>query len=196
MSRARDMANLGAQAGSGLDASDITTGTLGAVTLGSSVVFPAGKVVGHTAVQHDQSSTQVLQSGAPSELDTDLRLTYTAKSSSNKLLFQVYAWFCSPSSDSLSWAYVYNVTDSSIVNSPSSNGSRKTVHWSKRVKSYDPNDFNDMNFMVYADAPSGAKTYTIYYGTEGKEDQFFVSTLTSSSGVTAPITFSLTEIQQ
>jgi hypothetical protein len=29
MSRARDMANLGAQAGSGLDASDITTGTLG-----------------------------------------------------------------------------------------------------------------------------------------------------------------------
>ena len=29
MSRARDMANLGAQAGSGLDASDLTTGTLG-----------------------------------------------------------------------------------------------------------------------------------------------------------------------
>ena len=29
MSRARDMANLGSQAGSGLDASDITTGTLG-----------------------------------------------------------------------------------------------------------------------------------------------------------------------
>ena len=36
MSRARDMANLGAQAGSGLDASDITSGTLG-----SSVVVPA-----------------------------------------------------------------------------------------------------------------------------------------------------------
>ena len=29
MSRARDMANLGAQAGSGFDASDLTTGTLG-----------------------------------------------------------------------------------------------------------------------------------------------------------------------
>ena len=28
MSRARDMANLGAQAGSGFDASDLTTGTL------------------------------------------------------------------------------------------------------------------------------------------------------------------------
>ena len=55
MSRARDMANLGAQAGSGLDANDITTGTLGNTvqdnitrlgtvttgTLGSSVVVPA-----------------------------------------------------------------------------------------------------------------------------------------------------------
>ena len=40
MTRARDIANLGTQAGSGLDASDITTGTMGAVTLGSTVVFP------------------------------------------------------------------------------------------------------------------------------------------------------------
>ena len=53
MTRARDMANLGSQAGSGLDASDITTGTLGntvqdnvtrlgtvtAGTLGSGIVF-------------------------------------------------------------------------------------------------------------------------------------------------------------
>ena len=55
MSRARDMANLGAQAGSGLDASDITTGTLGAVTLGSSVVFPAGHVLG---VYYKESDAQ------------------------------------------------------------------------------------------------------------------------------------------
>jgi len=44
MTRARDIANLGTQAGSGLDASDITTGTMGAVTLGSTVVFPSGHV--------------------------------------------------------------------------------------------------------------------------------------------------------
>lgn len=44
MTRARDIANLGSQAGSGLDASDITTGTMGAVTLGSTVVFPSGHV--------------------------------------------------------------------------------------------------------------------------------------------------------
>ena len=60
MSRARDMANLGAQAGSGFDASDLTTGTLGNTvqdnitrlgtvttgtfegTIGSSATFPAG----------------------------------------------------------------------------------------------------------------------------------------------------------
>ena len=45
MTRSRDIANLGTQAGSGLDASDITTGTMGAVTLGSTVVFPSGKIV-------------------------------------------------------------------------------------------------------------------------------------------------------
>ena len=39
MSRARDMANLGAQAGSGFDASDLTTGTLG------TSVFPAGHII-------------------------------------------------------------------------------------------------------------------------------------------------------
>ena len=61
MTRARDMANLGSQAGSGLDASDITTGVLPfgvtggsglthlasnpTVTLGSNATFPAGHVI-------------------------------------------------------------------------------------------------------------------------------------------------------
>ena len=64
MSRARDLANLGTQAGSGLDASDITTGVLPVgvtggsgltalasnptVTLGSNATFPAGHVVNTT----------------------------------------------------------------------------------------------------------------------------------------------------
>ena len=60
MTRARDMANLGSQAGSGLDASDITTGTLGntvqdnvtrlgTVTVGNlsntAIVYPAGHIL-------------------------------------------------------------------------------------------------------------------------------------------------------
>jgi len=164
------------------------------IQLGSNATFPAGSVVGHTAIQMQQT-TQVTKSGSPSELDTDLRLTYTA-SSSNKLLFQVYAWFCSPNSNGLSFSYIYNVTDSTIVNSPTADGSRKAVHWAKRVKGHDNNDFNDMNYMVFADAPSGQKIYTMYYGTENKFDQFYESSLSTTSGVNAPVTFSLLEIQQ
>ena len=134
------------------------TGSIGSGTFNGIIgtaTFPAGSVVGHTAVQMQQT-TQVTKSGTTlTELDTDLRLTYTAKSSSNKLLFQVYAWFCSPNSNHLSWSYIYNVTDSAIVNSPPSSGSRKTVHWAKRVTPNDANDYNDMNYLVFADAPSG-----------------------------------------
>ena len=168
-------------------------GGSGSLNWGSGV--PAGTVVGHTGIQHTES-TQLTKSGALSELDTDLRLTYTAKSSSNKLLFQVYAWFCSPNSVNLSWSYIYNVTDSAVVELPPANGSRQRVHWAKRVSDDDVNDFNTMNYMVYANPPSGEKTYTIYYGTENKLDQFYVSTLSNSAGVVAPITFSITEIQQ
>ena len=53
-----------------------------------------------------------------------------------------------------------------------------------------------MNYMVFADAPSGEKIYTIYYGTEGKSDEFYESSLSTVNGVNAPITFSLLEIQQ
>jgi len=221
MSRARDLANLGDQAGSGFDASDLTTGTLGntvqdnitrlgTVTSGTlshgttlqgyvdssntGVTFPAGTVVGHTAIQR-ASGSQITKSGSLTELDQNLRLTYTAKSSSNKLLFQVYAWFCSPNSTHLSWSYVSEITDG-IVNQPAASGSRSRFHWAKRVSPDDANDFNTMNYMVYADAPSGAKTYTIYYGTEGKSDEFYVSSLSTYSGVSTPITFSILEIQQ
>ena len=158
-----------------LGGSTLASKSGGVLSLDNGVTFPAGKIVGHTAIQHNQSSTQVLMSGSPAELDTDLRLTYTAKSSSNKLLFNVYAWFCSPGSSHLSYSYIYNVTDSAIVNPPPTNGSRLQVHWAKRTTPSDANDFDDMNYMVYADAPSGAKTYTIYYGTEGKQDQFCIT---------------------
>ena len=75
MSRARDMANLGAQAGSGLDASDITTGTLGntvqdnitrlgTVTTGtlkntihSDATFPAGTIINTYYSQYVNNAT-------------------------------------------------------------------------------------------------------------------------------------------
>ena len=75
MSRARDNANLGAQAGSGLDASDITSGVLpvgvtggsgltalGTVALGNlsntAIVYPAGHVI--QTVQGDLTDTSTI----------------------------------------------------------------------------------------------------------------------------------------
>ena len=165
-----------------------------AVTLHSDVTFPAGHVVGHKTITVTQT-TQVTSSGSFSELDTDLRLTYTAKSSSNKLLFYVYAWFCSQNSSNLAWAYIYNITDSGVFNAPPASGSRYGVHWAKRTTPADNNDYDTINFQVYGDAPSGEKTYTIHHGTEGVTHEFYRSTL-DSSGVTAPITFTVFEIQQ
>tara|TARA_R100000329_G_C7527422_1_gene186011 strand:+ start:73 stop:672 length:600 start_codon:yes stop_codon:yes gene_type:complete len=85
MSRARDMANLGAQAGSGLDASDITTGTLGAVTLGTSVVFPTGAVVGYVKNQ----TTPSIQSATQSYVDiTGSSITYTPTTGASFVVYE------------------------------------------------------------------------------------------------------------
>jgi hypothetical protein len=76
VSRARDMANLGSQAGSGLDASDITTGTLGntvqdnitrlgVVTNGTSATFPfdgstdAGRIIQVKGISSRESNALV-----------------------------------------------------------------------------------------------------------------------------------------
>jgi len=157
---------------------------------------PTGTVVGHTAIQFHEATT-LQSSGSLSELDTDVRLTYTAKSTSNKLLFQVSAFFVSPNSTQLSWSTIYNVTDSAYVGQPVAAGSRQRVHWGKRTSNYDANDHDMMNYLVYANAPSGAKTYTIYHGTSGKTDHFYMgSVLNDPVAATAPIVWSITEIQQ
>ncbi len=157
---------------------------------------PAGTVVGHTAIQFHEAST-LTSSGALHELDADVRLTYTAKSTSNKLLFQVSAFFVSPNSTNLSWSTIYNVTDSAYVGQPVAAGSRQRVHWGKRTSNYDANDHDMMNYLVYANAPSGAKTYTIYHGTSSKTDHFYMgSVLNDPVAATAPIVWSITEIQQ
>ena len=39
-----------------------------------------------------------------------------------------------------------------------------------------------------------ARTYTIYWRTEGVTNQFLSSTLSSSAGVTAPMMFKITEV--
>ena len=104
MTRARDMANLGSQAGSGLDASDITTGTLGNTvqdnitrlgtvttgtmnnTIGSSATFPAGHIIQvKAAANFDTNISGGYTDGGLNDFEgvsqTDITLDRTANTS-------------------------------------------------------------------------------------------------------------------
>ena len=106
MSRARDMANLGAQAGSGFDASDLTTGTLGNTvqdnitrlgtvttgtmnnTIGSSATFPGPPSSGTFSAGHIlqvRAGTSTSNASGTGVVDA-VSHTITMSSASNKLL--------------------------------------------------------------------------------------------------------------
>ena len=164
-------------------------------SIGITGSLPAGYIVGSVSVCVTQA-TQVTSSGAISELDTDLRLTYTVKSTSNILIFEFYAWICSPNSDNIMWSNFYNVTDTAVPNYPPASGDRKRTHFAQRVSKVDANDFNKVHYLVIDDAPpSGEKVYTIHFGTEGSAVEFYSSTLSTGTGVVAPATFTIKEVQ-
>jgi len=164
-------------------------------SIGITGSLPAGYIVGGVSVCVTQA-TQVTSSGAISELDTDLRLTYTVKSTSNILIFEFYAWICSPDSDNIMWSNFYNVTDTAVPNYPPVSGDRKRTHFAQRVSKVDANDFNKVHYLVIDDAPpSGEKVYTIHFGTEGSAVEFYSSTLSTGTGVVAPATFTIKEVQ-
>ena len=101
MSRARDMANLGAQAGSGLDASDITTGTLGNTvqdnitrlgtvttgtmnnTIGSSATFPAGMIIKKSLIVYGETGGSPISTTSETYTDTGIGGSFTVKNSSS-----------------------------------------------------------------------------------------------------------------
>ena len=122
MTRARDIANLGTQAGSGLDASDITTGTMGAVTLGDSVVFPAGHVVqtvyGSSTAVTSTTSTSSTTINA-SHLTKDIQITagntvkWTFNFAHNMMAtdgsaYQACKWYMYHKVDGGTFADIYN----------------------------------------------------------------------------------------
>ena len=106
MSRARDMANLGSQAGSGFDASDLTTGTLGNTvqdnitrlgivttgtmknTIHADATFPAGNVINLEIKQYADTSSETLtttDSAIPG-----MEFTYDVKEQTSKLYVAAY----------------------------------------------------------------------------------------------------------
>jgi len=141
------------------------------------------------------SATQLTSSGALHELSTSLRIAFTPVSTSSTLYLECYGPYVSPQSNNLYYGAFYDVTNSAYVNLPPANGSRQRVHWFKRTTSADANDADDMNFSIsVANTSTAARTYTIYHGSEGAVAQFLVSTLSTASGATYPMTFKITEV--
>jgi hypothetical protein len=101
MTRARDMANLGSQAGSGLDASDITSGVLPSgvtggsgltalasnptVTLGSNATFPAGHIIQVETITSNERTTTTSSAW-------DAKWTYSQTITPNKASSNI--WLC------------------------------------------------------------------------------------------------------
>jgi len=192
---------INADTSGGLKLTSDTSGTLEVqsagntkLTVGSAGTLAAGHVVQRPFVYHT-SATQLTKAGTLAELSTSLRVAITPKHASSILFLEASAWFCSPNSINLHWMHYYDVTNSEIPFLPPAGGNRKRIHWALRVSDDDNNDFHNMNCTVAGTAGSTtARTYTIYYGTEGATAEFLASTLSTTSGVTAPIFFSVTEI--
>lgn len=141
------------------------------------------------------STTQLTSSGALHELSTSLRIAFTPLSSSSTLYLQCYGSFVYPNSSQLQYAAFYDVTNAAYVNLPPASGSRKQVHWFNRTSNFDANDADFMNFSIsVASGSTTARTYTVYHGTEGAVAQFLASTLSTASGATYPLVFTVTEV--
>ena len=172
----------------------MATLNLGSATFQSSganlVDAPPGGIL---QIQHAYvtSTTQVTRAGAMAEIDTDLRIAFTPRSATSFLYFEFDAWFCCPNSTHLHYARFYDVTNSLVPAAPPANGSRDVVHWSKRTQQYDSNDFDMCNMRAVL---QNTRTYTVYFRTEGVTVQFLSSTLSTASGVTAPMMFKITEV--
>ena len=153
-----------------------------------------GKVLQAQTVYHT-STTQLTSSGALHELTTSLRIAFTPLSSSSTLYLQCYGSFVFPNSSNLQYAAFYDVTNAAYVNLPPASGSRARVHWFNRTSNFDANDADFMNFSIsVASGSTTARTYTVYHGTEGAIAQFLASTLSTTSGATYPLVFTVTEV--
>ena len=161
---------------------------------GNLIDSPPGGIL---QIQHAYvtSATQVTASSSMAELDTDLRIAFTPRSATSFLYFEFDCWFCTPNSTNLMFAKFYDITNSEMPAQPPANGSRDRVHWAKRTSQYDNNDFDTCNMRaVVQNTNTTARTYTIYWRTEGVTNQFLSSTLSSTAGVTAPMMFKITEV--
>ena len=141
------------------------------------------------------SNTQLAKGGAIGELNSDLRIDFTPKAADSNLLMEFDASYVSPNSTNLYYCLFYDNTNSAGVSLPDASGSRSRVHWTKRTSPNDNNDNDHLSMRIVTPASNTtARQYTIHFGSEGAVAQFFVSTLSTTSGTTYPMTFTITEI--
>ena len=219
MSRARDMANLGSQAGSGLDASDLTTGTLGntvqdnitrlgTVTTGtlkntihSDATFPAGMVVGTTV--NDTSAFTTSQHNGHWNADTitvQQKTTRACKSGNTVCLQLVCPEFnmnSSTSADYFEVVFGFSATDPGSTWGVSSNSiidTSKQYNGSGALYYYNYADSSSRQHgyiqQAYVAIPSDA-TYYFFYGVWNNSSH----THTISWGANGRPTFTCTEFK-
>ena len=145
--------------------------------------------------QYLTSNTGISKSGAFSELNTDLRIAFTPKKANSNLILEFYACFISVNSNELSYAKFYDVTNSTVPSLPPANGNRDRVHWSNRKNAYDNHDLDACNFKIITAANNTtARTYIVYWRTEGKTDTFFTGGSNVAALTVMPMVFTITEI--
>ena len=141
------------------------------------------------------SSSQLAKGGAIGELTTDLRIDFTPKAANSNLLLEFDTSYVFPDSANLQYCLFYDNTANAGVSLPPAVGSRVRCHWTNRNRPYDANDNDHLSMMIVTPANNtSTRQYTIHYGTEGANAQFFVSTLSSGGGSVYPMTFVITEI--
>ena len=141
------------------------------------------------------STSQLLKGGSISELNGALQISFTPKFADSNLIMEFDTSYVSPNTTNLYYCLFYDVTNSTGVSLPAASGSRQRVHWTKRSSPNDNNDNDHISMKIVTPANNTtARTYTIHFGSEGAQGQFFVSTLASTGGSTYPMNFIITEI--
>ena len=154
----------------------------------------AGAIL-QVAYQYKTSQTQVESAGAISELDSDLRIDFTPRSATSKIILEFDASYNCKNSTHLQYALFYDNTNSAGVALPPAKDTRTRCHWVMRTSPNDNNDGNHCHMMIAVNNTNTTlRQYTIHFGSEGVTCEFYSSDLSNSAGQQLPAMFKVTEI--
>ena len=155
---------------------------------------PPGTII-QVAYKYKTSQTQVESAGAISELDSDLRIDFTPRSATSKIILEFDASYNCKNSTHLQYALFFDNTSTTGVALPPSKDSRTRCHWVMRTHPHDNNDANHCRMMIAVDNTNTTlRQYTIHFGSEGVTCEFYSSDLSNSAGQQLPAMVKVTEI--